>query len=796
MKKKEEKTDPNSINRQSTIVNRQSSQGGFILIVVVTLTVLLALMASMFLRTARQSLRTVRQWETYDNSLWAAQSILDAQRYKMDQAFGGSMSGISNVLNYMDLTNLVMAITNGDYDIPERTFAELQGSNILHHFEDFPYKDKATVWVNVTATNSVDRTNEYLDVTFIASAEIPPIKRQFRETVRFKAERSIFHYAYFHDGKTVWANMRDMVVNGPIRANEGMIFDNVNQDDLVINGSIYAGYSIRVGTNVVDASELYQQLDKQAYANSTNNPGFGFARPLGEPTLTNGLYDPVASFSSNWKTNHFEFVGELRMPHIDLDWVSETKTGTLTNGTPPGRATWNGTRDAPFPNIKNQPLNYWSAGGLAWPVSGQSYWPDEVLVHSVDNRFPPSGTNIVLKIPTNVWPDITLSSPPDIVWNIETCTVLNASGPDSLYRWNKDRANNDDDLQDSGCLHVVGSLDDPFQIDGSISVEGDLYIEGYYTGQGSIYSGRNIYIVDDLIAKNPPVWTYSTNYTQADFASELASNLTNDFLGLFAAGSLFLVNGRGVSDVDEFSSSALSLAANCQPARTLATNLFNVDLFHGEPWFAGDYTKEKGYRVKTTNTLLMSLPNALPSDPGITSYDYYHNVFLRYFKHAAYRDWSTDRYSETDIDTSGNGEPRSYIEPSISRNAYFAYTRNLNFSSFENPWAWEWSRRKVYQVDALLFSEHLFGSSLNKFIINGGMVFRSIGFARNESILTNRYPNYFKLGLKYPDVKNKGSINWDRRLMEDEFNQYLPLHGFESSIHEWVELVPTNAPPP
>ncbi len=49
-----------------------------------------------------------------------------------------------------------------------------------------------------------------------------------------------------------------------------------------------------------------------------------------------------------------------------------------------------------------------------------------------------------------------------------------------------------------------GKPDAPIELNGNVYVEGDVIIKGYVTGQGAIYAGRNIYIADSIIYKNPP----------------------------------------------------------------------------------------------------------------------------------------------------------------------------------------------------------------------------------------------------------------------------------------------------
>lgn len=51
---------------------------------------------------------------------------------------------------------------------------------------------------------------------------------------------------------------------------------------------------------------------------------------------------------------------------------------------------------------------------------------------------------------------------------------------------------------------LEGTKQKPIKLNGTVYVEKDVIIKGYVSGQGTIYAGRNIYIADDIIYKNPP----------------------------------------------------------------------------------------------------------------------------------------------------------------------------------------------------------------------------------------------------------------------------------------------------
>jgi len=55
-----------------------------------------------------------------------------------------------------------------------------------------------------------------------------------------------------------------------------------------------------------------------------------------------------------------------------------------------------------------------------------------------------------------------------------------------------------------GNLILVGTEDNPINLQDSVFIEGDVVIEGYVTGTGTIYAGRNVYVSGDLKTLNPP----------------------------------------------------------------------------------------------------------------------------------------------------------------------------------------------------------------------------------------------------------------------------------------------------
>ncbi|NCD34630.1 MAG: hypothetical protein EOL87_14590 [Spartobacteria bacterium] len=91
---------------------------------------------------------------------------------------------------------------------------------------------------------------------------------------------------------------------------------------------------------------------------------------------------------------------------------------------------------------------------------------------------------------------------------------------------------------DSGCIAIIGTAANPIVISGAVVVARDVIIGGYYKGQGTIYAGRNVHIVDDLERIANPEWSKpdSNPYATA------AGNADKDLLGLAAKGNIIVGN--------------------------------------------------------------------------------------------------------------------------------------------------------------------------------------------------------------------------------------------------------------
>lgn len=86
----------------------------------------------------------------------------------------------------------------------------------------------------------------------------------------------------------------------------------------------------------------------------------------------------------------------------------------------------------------------------------------------------------------------------------------------------------------SGSVAVIGDSTHPILIHGPVTINQDCVIKGQVSGQGTIYTGRNVHIVGSIKYQTPP------NFTGTNLAATKAQNEKADMLGLAARGSIIM----------------------------------------------------------------------------------------------------------------------------------------------------------------------------------------------------------------------------------------------------------------
>ncbi len=155
---------------------------------------------------------------------------------------------------------------------------------------------------------------------------------------------------------------------------------------------------------------------------------------------------------------------------------------------------------------------------------------------------------------------------------------------------------------DEGCLVLIGTPADPIVINGPVVIEGDVLIKGYYTGQGTIYAGRNAHVLDDVIALNPPQW--SPNDTEDNYNNNtLPNNLAADFLGLCSKGNLTLGDYRQSYNqyiANKYGAPPFTHEYEVS-ASDAAIGYAQYQKANGDWYFDGDYTATFGEKCDNAN---------------------------------------------------------------------------------------------------------------------------------------------------------------------------------------------------
>ena len=138
---------------------------------------------------------------------------------------------------------------------------------------------------------------------------------------------------------------------------------------------------------------------------------------------------------------------------------------------------------------------------------------------------------------------------------------------------------------------LIGTEDNPIEVNGPVVVTGDVLIKGVVTGQGTIYSGRNTHIIGDITYKNPPVWPKPD--TDPDTTD--AQNAEKDFLGLSAKGNIIVgdyTRNDWQTVIEDYIKPPFTKAYKVDPSDS---DIGYVQYYVGDdPYFNGDYTAFDG----------------------------------------------------------------------------------------------------------------------------------------------------------------------------------------------------------
>lgn len=292
-------------------------------------------------------------------------------------------------------------------------------------------------------------------------------------------------------------------------------------------------------------------------------------------------------------------------------------------------------------------------------------------------------------------------------------------------------------LSDKGALVLEGTKTNPIRLKGPVVVDSDVVIKGYVTGQGTIYSGRNIHIVGDITYVNPPVW----NHPDSNPEATAKANSAKDLVGLAAKGNIVL----GDSTTDSIFTSDIRTYLTQQPyVQQYVCDASDKNIGYprstqygytaNETKFCGNYTAaDGGNQVKVTTT---------------TTYD------------------SKLRKNVTKT-TIADSHTRKYYQSVVAD----ALVKKLGQTTTTSGGRTSTTTPLITHIDGVLYNNHGIFGKIGSCTINGALI------CRNEGIL---YSSAF-------------NINWDIRLREDSAEGIdnkagMPVGASPPGVVSWHEL--------
>lgn len=453
-------------------------KGGALFIVLVLTGAVLIVMGGVF-GYISYSARFAAEAVGRDICRLAAQSEIELAKEAIFNRFQGTVGAKSNVITAEILNSNKAKKAPSSFDWFEAYSGNTAKKTIGTGTTAITFDDSVTV-NGCTVRTRVGRIDhpanaQYADVMLVAEAvrTNPGGTKSssiIMETFRFAQGRSmVFNYAYFVNNYG-WFEGNGAVANGDVRANGNMYLSS----NCLINGQVYASKNPALGVN---------------------------------GTVTN---TGKADTEQNYKHNSYGTADRARPLSVksgDGGYVGPEKKGNNANSFVQDRVHQNLESSIEMPYI----------GDLTTENSDYLTWAR--ALHAADS------SQSVLKYKDQNGQNKTIS------------VIYNGVGPSGLEKVSVSGSNsngqgNKVQAPDYNSVVLTGTYDNPIQINGPVIIPSDVIISGYVTGQGTIYSGRNIHIVGSVIYKNPPKWT-GRSINRQDVVQK-------DMLGLMAKGNIVL----------------------------------------------------------------------------------------------------------------------------------------------------------------------------------------------------------------------------------------------------------------
>jgi hypothetical protein len=328
-------------------------------------------------------------------------------------------------------------------------------------------------------------------------------------TVTFALTRSeVFDYAYFVNnfGWMDGFGQNDLVVNGDMRSNGNFSFTNGSP---TVNGSVYAS----MNNELTPASQGVVNMPPVKWSNSQ------YAANEANTNANNqNRWRPAYNQTVNGAPGSTQFSATYQNVFISDGSVVNNSIAGSVIGDVTGTRAWDSSSAGSYTTTT-----------LSSTPSTQVVMPDLSNLGSVTD--PPNANGSYI------------AQSKAYIDQLATYSdgTANPNYGQGAYAevWNSDLNNGQGAYQTvstngvvNGSVGLVGSAAHPVLIHGPVSITGDAVITGNISGQGTIYTGRNVHIVGSIIYNNPP------NFNNGDPLG--AANQKADMVALAACGSIIM----------------------------------------------------------------------------------------------------------------------------------------------------------------------------------------------------------------------------------------------------------------
>ena len=551
-------------------------------------------------------------------------------------------------------------------------------------------------------------------VVATAVCELPDgfrVTATIRERVVFGTGQSrVFDYAYFVNNYG-WMSGNTITINGDMRAN-----GNVSLSQATVNGRVYAAANDELGVRgevtLSGSPQIKGQTDYRSAAGSR-------ARPDKADYGVTGAYDAPKQSGTIRKPTYYDDPYDE-----DGKWSPVAVPGTGTRGATSGATIVNEGSDSLAMPFVSELENYVA---YAQERKGTLTYPAYSYTDSLGTNRTVSGGTVFAH--------------------------YTGTGPSG-----------DATAADNGALVLVGTAANPIVIDGPVVVDSDVIIKGYVTGQGTIYSGRNIHIVGDVKYVNAPSW----GHEDADDAAVESANAQKDMLGLVAKGNVVVGDytyekSSGYYSRESWHDSVdkyISGSSGSSVVHSYACDASDANIGYPST-FAGDYTAVEQVGGLSA-TLAATAPGGYEASSGQFGKVRTATVALDTYHDEPYYDrWG--RY----LGTRQVQDTVTTLQTKYDRRYYETVCDDAVLKSIS-----EWG---FSQIDAVMYNNHgtfgTLGRSGSYVNVNGSLV------CRDEALI------YTASGLRF---------NWDFRLRSKDGDDASPL-GLppgpqDPYVSEWLQV--------